>query len=272
MGFNMKYEKNYERNKVNDIEENQGDGDSSLIFGRNAVMELIKSGRSVDKILIATGEREGSITVIAAEAKARGIPVVDIDRRKLDRMAAGVNHQGVCASASEKEYVSIDALLEIARSRGEAPFIVVADGVEDPHNLGAIIRCAEGAGAHGMIIPKRRSVGVTATVARASAGAVEHMAIARVTNISVALDELKEAGLWIYGAEADGRAYYDTDMTGPAAIVLGSEGKGISRLVREKCDFIVSIPMYGKVNSFNVSTAAAVLLLEAAKQRHPSER
>ncbi len=268
MGFYMRNE----RNRARFAEEALEGGENSLIFGRNAVMELIRSGRSVDKIFIATGEREGSITVIAAEAKARGIPVVDIDRKKLDRMANGLNHQGVCASAAEKEYVTIEEILGIAAERGEPPFVVVADGVEDPHNLGAIIRCAEGAGAHGIIIPKRRSVGVTATVARASAGAVEHMAIARVTNIPSAIDELKESGLWIYGAEADGAAYYDTDMTGAAAIVLGSEGKGISRLVREKCDFVVSIPMYGKVNSFNVSTAAAVLLLEAAKQRHKSQR
>ena len=177
-----------------------------------------------------------------------------------------MNHQGVAAMAAMKDYCSIDDIFKIAGERGEKPFIVVADEIEDPHNLGALIRCAEGAGAHGLIIPKRRSAGLTSVVQKASAGALEHLAIAKVANIASALDELKERNVWVYGAEADGAPVYDTKFDSATAIVVGSEGFGISRLVREKCDFIVSIPMYGRVNSFNVSCAAAVILCEAARQ------
>ena len=232
----------------------------------NSVMELIKSGRAIDKLLVRRGDREGSITVIAAECISRKIPVIEVEKAKLDSLSGGMNHQGVCALVPMKEYSTIDDIFALAESRGEKPFIVVADEIEDPHNLGAIIRSAEGAGAHGLIIPKRRAVGLSAVVAKASAGALEYLPVAKATNIASALDELKERGVWIYGAEADGTPYYDAKFDSATAIVLGSEGFGISPLVRKKCDFILSIPMRGQVNSFNVSCAAAVLLCEASRQ------
>ncbi len=239
---------------------------SNVVCGRNAVLELLKAERTVDKLFVRRGDREGSITLIVAEAIARKIPVIEVDKAKIDALAMGANHQGVAAMAAAKEYVSVDDILDIAKARGEKPLIVIADEISDPHNLGAVIRCAEGAGAHGLIIPKRRSTGLTAVVDKSSAGALEHLAVAKVTNLASAIDELKEKGVWIYGAEADGASYYDTKFDSATAIVVGSEGGGISRLIREKCDFIVSIPMYGKVNSFNVSCAAAVMLCEAARQ------
>ncbi len=239
---------------------------STVVCGRNAVHELLKSGRSIDKLFVRRGDREGSITMIVAEAIAQKIPVIEVDKAKIDSLACGANHQGVVAMAAAKEYVSLDDILEIAKERGEKPLIVIADEIADPHNLGAIIRCAEGAGAHGLVIPKRRASGLTAVVDKSSAGALEHLAIARVPNLAAAIDELKEKGVWVYGAEADGTPYYGTKFDSATAIVVGSEGFGISRLIREKCDFIISIPMYGNVNSFNVSCAAAVILCEAAKQ------
>ncbi len=242
-----------------------------MVYGRNAVKELIGSGRDVEKIYVQTGEREGSINVLIGEASARKIPIIEYDKARLDRMCAGGRHQGIAAIAAEHNYSSVEEILEYARSRGEAPFVVILDGVEDPHNLGAIIRSAECCGVHGIIIPKRRAVGLTPTVAKASAGAIEHMRVAKVTNIAMAIDELKDAGLWIYGADMDGEAVYKTDMKGAAAVVMGSEGFGISRLVKEKCDFIVSIKLYGVVNSMNVSCAAAVILSEAARQRNSGE-
>ncbi len=238
----------------------------TVVCGRNAVHELLKSGRSIDKLFVRRGDREGSITLIVAQAIAAKIPVVEVERSKLDIMCQGANHQGVAAMAAAKEYVTVDDILEIARERGERPLIVIADEIADPHNLGAIIRCAEGAGAHGLIIPKRRSSGLTSVVDKSSAGAIEHLAIAKVSNLASTIDDLKKKGVWIYGAEADGVTYYDTKFDSATAIVVGSEGGGISRLIREKCDFIISIPMYGKVNSFNVSCAAAVVLCEAARQ------
>ncbi len=242
------------------------EAESYAVCGRNAVLELLKSGRAVDKLFVRKGDREGSITLIVAEAVARKIPVIEVEKNKIDMLANGTNHQGVAAMAAAKEYVSVDDILKIAEERGEKPFIVIADEIADPHNLGAIIRSAEGAGAHGLIIPKRRSVGLTAAVDKASAGALEHLAIAKVTNLASAIEELKEKGVWIYGAEADGEPYYNTKFDSATAIVVGSEGYGISRLIREKCDFMISIPMYGKVNSLNVSCAAAVVLYEAARR------
>ena len=239
----------------------------NIVCGRNSVRELLKSGRSVDKIFVRTGDREGSITVIVAEAIRLGIPVIETDGQKLDNMTCGAHHQGVAAMAAEKQYVTVEEIVQIARDRGEKPLIVIADGIEDPHNLGAVIRCAECAGAHGLILPKRRAVGLTPVVTNASAGALEHMAIAKVQNIAATIEQLKEMGLWIFTAEAGGTPYYETDFNTPAAIVLGSEGEGVSRLVRERSDFIVSIPMYGKVNSLNVSTAASVILCHAARMQ-----
>lgn len=237
-----------------------------LVIGRNAVRELLKSGRAIDKILVQKGEREGSIVVLVAEAIERHIPIVESDKAKLDKLTNFSAHQGIVAMAAEKEYCSVEDILEIAKERGEKPFIVIADGIADPHNLGAIIRCAEGMGAHGLIIPKRRAVGLTSTVSKASCGAIEHLAIAKVTNIASTVEELKEKGIWIFAAEAGGESYYDTDFNCPCAIVLGSEGDGVSKLVKDRADYIVSIPMYGKINSFNVSTAAAVILAEVSKQ------
>ena len=235
------------------------------VVGRNSVRELLRSGREIDKLLVCSGDREGSIVVMVAQAIERGIPVVEVERAKLDFLAGGVPHQGIIAMAAEKEYVSVDDILEIAKERGEKPLIVVSDGICDPYNLGAVIRCAEGAGAHGIIIPKRRNAGLTPAVTKASAGAIEHMAVAKVPNIANVIDELKEKGVWTFAAEAGGTDYSQVDFDCPAAIVFGSEGEGVSRLVKEKCDMIVSIPMYGKVNSLNVSTAAAVVLYAAAK-------
>ena len=237
-----------------------------LVIGRNAVRELLKSGRAVDKLLVSRGDREGSIVVLVAQAIERGIPVVEVDRAKLDGMAGMSQHQGVIAMAAEKEYCSVEDILEIARERGEAPLIVISDGITDPYNLGSLIRCAEGVGAHGLIIPKRRASGLTPLVSKSSAGAIEHLAVAKVANIAQTIEELKEQNIWVYAAEAGGQAYYDTDFIGGCAIVFGSEGEGVSQLVKQRSDVIVSIPMYGHVNSFNVSTAAAVILAEASKQ------
>ena len=253
-----KYNK-FEERSVEEIPE-------SVIVGRNAVRELLKTDRAVDKLFVQRGEREGSIVVIVAEAVEKKIPIVEVDKARLDKMSGGAHHQGVLAMAAEKEYSTVDDILEIARERGEKPLIVISDGISDPHNLGALIRCAEGVGAHGIIIPKRRAVGLTAVVAKASAGAIEHMAIAKVSNIASCIEDLKERGIWVFSAEAGGEAYYDIDFKCPCALVFGSEGDGVSKLVKDKSDYIVSIPMYGKVNSFNVSTAAAIILAEAAKQ------
>ena len=238
-----------------------------LVSGRNAVKELLSGERDIDKIFVARGDREGSIVAIVGEAVAQKIPVVEVDRKRLDGMCGHNRHQGVVAMASEHAYVSVDDILAYAKERGEAPLLLIADEIEDPHNLGALIRSAECAGAHGLIIPKRRAVGLTSVVAKASAGAIEHLRVAKVTNLANTIDKLKEKGMWIYAADMDGEQYDKTDFRGPVAFVLGSEGFGISRLVKEKCDFVVSIPLHGKVNSLNVSAAGAVLLFEAARQR-----
>ncbi len=242
-------------------------GDSGAVIGRNAVRELLKSDRTIDKILVRRGDREGSIVVLVAEAVSRGIPIIEVEKAKLDALAGFAPHQGIIAMAAAKEYCAVEDILAIAKERGEKPLIVVADGIVDPYNLGALIRCAEGAGAHGIIIPKRRAVGLTPLVTKASAGAIEHMAIAKVANIAQTLSWLKKQGVWTYAAEAGGKSYHDTDFRGPAAIVFGSEGDGVSKLILDNCDFVTSIPMYGQVNSLNVSTAAAVILSEAARQQ-----
>lgn len=242
------------------------DASEGIVIGRNAVRELLRSDRTVDKLLVRRGDREGSIVVLVAEAIEKGIPVVEVDKSKLDTMAGFVPHQGVIAMVAQKEYCSVEDILAIAAERGEKPLIVIADGITDPYNLGALIRCAEGVGAHGLIIPRRRAVGLTALVAKASAGAMEHLAVAKVSNLANTIRSLKEAGVWVYAAEAGGQPYYQNDFRGPCAVVLGSEGNGVSHVVKELCDGIVSIPMYGHVNSFNVSTAAAVILAEASRQ------
>ncbi len=242
--------------------------DNGAIVGRNAVRELLKSERGIEKVYVKKGgSHEGSITVLVAEAIERGIPVVEVEGQKLDAISQGTNHQGIVAIASIKEYSTIDDMLELANSRGEKPLIVIADSIEDPHNLGALIRCAECAGAHGLIIPKRRAVGITPTVYKSSAGAIEHMLIAKVSNIATTIDGLKKKGLWIFTSEAGGTPYYETDFNCACAVVLGSEGNGVSKIVKDNSDYIVSIPMYGKVNSLNVSTAASVILCHVARMQ-----
>ncbi len=237
--------------------------ESNIVVGRNAVAELLKSGRTVDKILIKDGTWEGSIKEIAALARQMHVPLVTCGKSKLDYVAQGASHQGVIAVVPEIEYSSIEEILDYASDSGEKPFVCIADGINDPHNLGALIRCAEAAGCHGLIIPKRRSVTLNATVVKSSAGAAMHLRVARVTNLASAIDFLKKKGIWIYAAEADGQNYSECRIITPAAFVFGSEGDGVSRLVKEKCDFVLSIPMKGKVNSLNVSSAAAVILFYA---------
>lgn len=264
--YSQKGNSHYKNNRRHEESFSQTSMTEGLVIGRNAVRELLKSGRDIDKIFVQRGEREGSIVVLVAEAVERHIPVIETDRAKLDGMTNYAVHQGVVAMAAEKEYCSVEDILQIAAERGEKPFIVIADGITDPHNLGALIRCAEGVGAHGLIIPKRRAVGLTPAVTKASCGAIEHLAVAKVTNLASTVDQLKKKGLWIFAAEAGGQAYYETDFNCPCVLVMGSEGDGVSHLIKEKADFITSIPMYGKVNSFNVSTAASVLLAEISRQ------
>ena len=236
--------------------------------GRNALTEALRSGRTIDKVFVAAGDTDKGLQRLAAQAKEAGAVVVPVDRRKLDAMSTTGAHQGVIALAAARAYFTLDDLLQEAADRGEAPLLVICDELSDPHNLGAILRSAECAGAHGVIIPKRRSVGLTAVVAKASAGAVEYMKVARVTNINAAIAELKEKGLWIFGTAAEGSIpMYRADLTVPAAIVIGSEGDGMSRLVRQNCDVTVHIPMKGRITSLNASAAASILLYEAVRQR-----
>ncbi|MDD6160539.1 MAG: 23S rRNA (guanosine(2251)-2'-O)-methyltransferase RlmB [Oscillospiraceae bacterium] len=260
----QKDKKNFEpRDRRND--EAEADG---LIEGRNAVTEALRVGTAIDKIYIARGETDATLGHIASTARGKGVVVVEADRRKLDGMSRTKSHQGVIAVSAVREYASVEDILAAAAEKGEAPLIVVCDELSDPHNLGAVIRTAECAGAHGVIIPKRRSAGLTAIVAKTSAGAVSHLPVARVPNLPALLKELKGRGLWVYGTAAEGTTgLYDADLKGPAVIVIGSEGDGMGRLVREQCDFLLSIPMRGKVNSLNASAAAAVVIYEAVRQR-----
>jgi len=247
--------------------ENQAVSDG-LIEGRNAVTEALRAGTAIDKIYMAKGETDHTLGRIANTAKKAGIVIVDVDRRKLDSMSVTHSHQGVIAVAAVREYASVEDILNAAYDKGENPLIVVCDEISDPHNLGAIIRTAECAGAHGVIIPKRRSAGLTAVVAKTSAGAVSYLPVARVPNLPALLKDLKKQGIWVYGTAAEGSTtLYKADLKGPAAIVIGSEGDGMSRLVRECCDFLVSIPMSGRISSLNASAAAAILLYEAVRQR-----
>lgn len=249
------------------MEERENRGGEDLVAGRNAVAEALRAGRPLDSVLIARGERSGSLVALAAKCRERGIPVKEVDPRKLDALC-GPNHQGIAAVAACREYATLDDLFDLARERGEPPFLVICDELEDPHNLGAVVRTAEAAGAHGVIIPKRRSAGLTSIVAKTSAGAVSHMKVARVPNIPALLKDLKKQGIWVFGTAADGTTgLYQADLKGPAAIVIGSEGDGMTRLAAENCDFLVSIPMKGDLNSLNASASAAILLYEAVRQR-----
>ena len=249
-------------------ESDEDDRFEGVIEGRNAVIEALRAGRAIDKVFIAKGETDAALGHIASAAREAGAVVVDADRHKLDSMSRTGSHQGVIALGAVKEYSTVEDILQIARDRGEEPFIIICDEISDPHNLGAIIRTADASGAHGVIIPKRRSAGVTPIVAKTSAGAVEHVAVARVPNITAAIKELQKQGVWVYGTAADGDSeLWQTDLTGAAAIVIGSEGDGMSRLVSESCDFKVSIPMRGKVSSLNASVSAALLMYEVVRQR-----
>lgn len=249
-------------------EEAEEERSSDLIEGRNAVTEAVRSGRAIDRVFIAEGDTDKALARLAAMAREAGAVVKTADRRKLDAMSESGNHQGIIAFTAAHDYATVEEILETAEQRGEAPLIVVCDEISDPHNLGAIIRSAECAGAHGVIIPKRRNVGLTAVVGKTSAGALEYMKVARVANLTATLENLKKKGIWVFGTAADGdRELYGADLRGPAAIVIGSEGFGMSRLVEEACDFKVRIPMKGSVNSLNASAAAAILLYEAVRQR-----
>lgn len=237
-----------------------------LLIGRNPVMEALKSGRGITKLMVLR-DAEGSVKKILGMAHDKNIPVQTVERAVLDRAAYGGPHQGVVAHVSDYEYSEVSDMLELAAERNEPPFIIILDGIEDPHNLGAIIRTADAAGAHGIIIPKRRAAAVTATAEKAAAGAASYVHVARVTNISQTIEDLKKEGVWIAAVDMDGDIYTEADFTCPIAFVTGSEGSGISRLVKEKCDFCVSIPMKGGVNSLNASNAAAILMYEAVRQR-----
>jgi 23S rRNA (guanosine2251-2'-O)-methyltransferase len=239
-----------------------------MLEGRNPVLEAIKSGRSINKLLVARGDREGSINYIITHAKEKGIVVQEVDRSKLDSISTTHSHQGVIAYVSVKEYVEVDDILEIARQKGEQPFLLILDEITDAHNLGSILRTADAAGVHGVIIPKRRAVGLTATVAKASAGAVEYVPVARVTNIAQTIEYLKKKNIWVAGTDSSGeKSFFNSDLKGPIALVVGSEGEGMGKLVREKCDFVVNIPMKGRISSLNASVAAAVIMYEVLQQR-----
>ena len=256
----------YNGDKTVQVEKEEND--RQLIEGRNAVIEALRAGRPIDKIFIAKGETDSTLGHIASKARDLGTVVVETDRKKLDYMSKTGAHQGVVAVASVKDYVSVDDILDYAREKGEQPFIIICDEISDHHNLGAIIRTAECAGAHGIIIPKRRSAGITSVVEKTSAGAVEYMPVARVPNLTATIKDLKKQGVWIYGTAADGSSsLWATDFTGPVALVIGSEGEGMNRLVSENCDFKISIPMYGKISSLNASTSAAILMYEIVRQR-----
>jgi 23S rRNA (guanosine2251-2'-O)-methyltransferase len=253
------------------MEQNGGDQrperGEDIIAGRNAVAEALRAGRSIDSILVARGERSGSVAAIAAKAKQKNIPVKETDPRKLDFLCGGAVHQGIAAVAAVVETVELEDLFRHAEEKGEAPFFVIADEVEDPHNLGALIRSAEAAGAHGMIIPKRRAAGLTYAVGKASAGAVEYLPVARVTNLAAAIEEIQQRGVWVYAADMDGEPWCTANLTGGLALVVGGEDRGVGRLIKEKCDGVLSLPMCGQINSLNASVAGAILMYEAVRQR-----
>lgn len=255
-----------EKNK----KENYNEPSSDIICGRNPVIEALKSGAALDTIYISGNG--GSLNVIRALAKEKGIPVKDAGNEKLNKMTGGASHQGVVAVGACGEYVTVEDILEVSAKKGTKPFIIICDGIEDPHNLGAIIRTAETSGADGVIIPKRRSAGLNATVYKTSAGAVSYVPVARVSNLASAIDKLKENGVWIYGTDASGSDYCDTDLTGSCGLVIGSEGFGISRLIREKCDLMIRLPMLGNINSLNASVAGGIFMYEILRQRRAVEK
>ena len=267
MRDNQERRKDLRRDAARDRRPLEREDAENILEGRNALTEALASGRAIDKVFIAEGSTDRALARLAAQAKQAGAVVVETDRRKLDQMSATGAHQGVIAMVAAHSYATLDDILNRAKERGEAPLIVICDELSDPHNLGAIIRTAECAGAHGVVIPKRRSVGLTAIVGKASAGALEYVPVARVANLPACMEELKRRGVWIYGADMDGSPWCEADFTGPTALVIGSEGFGMGRLVKEKCDFIISLPMKGNITSLNASVACGVMAYEVARQR-----
>ena len=278
--FKKKFNRNNNQNRFTtnkpnrDFKQNNQDSNNDeqksyedIVAGRNAVMELLKSGKDINKIFVENGEKHGSITEIIARAKENKVVLIEVDKSKLDQMAE--NHQGVVAQVPPYDYCEVEDILDLAKERNEDPFIIVLEGIEDPHNLGAIIRTAETAGVHGIIIPKRRSVAVNATVSKVSAGATSYMKVARVNNINETIKKLKDNGLWVIGTDgAADTLYYNQDLKGPLAIIIGSEGFGMSKLVRENSDILIKIPMKGKVTSLNASVSAGIVIYEALRQRN----
>ena len=249
--------------------QNNEEKSGSIICGRNPVLEAVRSGREIDRLMVAHGVSGGSVTAIIAKCRAKGILIKEVSPQKLDYYCGGANHQGVAVMFAAQEYATVGDILASAEERNEKPFIIICDEIEDPHNLGAIVRTAEACGVHGIIIPKRRSASLNATVAKAASGALEYMPVARVTNIANTIDELKSRGIWVFGADMDGEDYTKTDFDIPCAIVIGNEGSGIGALTAKKCDKIISLPMFGKINSLNASVAAGVLMYEAVRKRRP---
>ncbi len=253
---------------MDNISQRENETSFNVICGRNPVTEAIKSGRNIDRLLVAYNHTSGAISAIIAIAKSKGIPVKEVSPAKLDGICGGANHQGVVVTFSERAYCSVEDILEIANKSNAAPFIIICDGIEDPHNLGAIIRTAECCGAHGIIIPERRSATLNATVAKSASGALEYVPVARVKNIANTIEMLKSNGVWVFAADMDGNDFKSFDFTVPCAIVIGNEGKGVGTLTRKRCDGVVSLPMFGKINSLNASVAAGVLMYEVAVSRH----
>lgn len=260
---NNQYKDNKQKNNLTDHADENG---NELIFGRNPVIEALKADKLIDVIFV-NSEAGGSISLICKLARDRSIPVKQVNEQKLNNMSGGASHQGVIAMGACAEYVSVDDILEIAEKKNEPPFVIICDEIEDPHNLGAIIRTAEAAGAHGIIIPKRRSASLNNTVYKTSAGAASWLPVARVSNLPSAIDKLKENGLWIYGTDGSGEKYTNVKFDGPIGLVIGSEGFGMGRLMKEKCDFLLSLPMNGKITSLNASVAAGIFMYEIVRQR-----
>ena len=247
--------------------QNNEERSGNIICGRNPVLEAVRSGREIDRLLVAHGVSGGSVTAIIAKCRAKGILIKEVSPQKLDYYCGGANHQGVAIMFAAQEYATVEDIFASAEERNQKPFIIICDEIEDPHNLGAIVRTAEACGVHGIIIPKRRSASLNATVAKAASGALEYMPVARVTNIASTIDELKKRGVWVFGADMDGEDYTETDFDVPCAIVIGNEGSGIGALTAKKCDKIISLPMCGKINSLNASVAAGVLMYEVVRKR-----
>lgn len=245
---------------------------SNIICGRNPVLEALRSGREIDRLLVAHGTGGGSVTAIIAKCRAKGILIKEISPQKLDYYCGGANHQGVAVMVASQEYATVEDMFALAETRGEKPFLIICDEIEDPHNLGAIIRTAEATGVHGVIIPERRSASLNATVAKAACGALEYVPVARVTNIANTIDALKQRGVWVFGADMDGDDYTRTDFDTPCALVIGNEGKGIGALTAKKCDAVISLPMHGKINSLNASVAAGILMYEVVRSRNADKK